>query len=202
MNGMGNFKKRSGSNNNTLANRMNNWKIKADEFYRSSEYLWIEINKDHSELINERKTENVYTRPYTPILDHTYFLLICLSIENLLKGLILYANPTLIANKLDKSISNHDLEKLSKFTTINFSDDENDFLIMASTIISWYSRYPIPRNANQIIQSANFDYNKIRNTYLQLFSKLSFEMKTSGGLTKNYDYVFSENPNRHLKKKS
>ncbi len=43
MRGIGDFKKRK-ITNNILGNRLNNWKIKADEFYRSSEYLWIELN--------------------------------------------------------------------------------------------------------------------------------------------------------------
>lgn len=72
---------------------------------------------------------------------------------------------------------------------------------MASTIILWYSRYPIPTSTNAVIQSANFSYNKIRNTYLKLFSKLSNEMKMTGGLTENYDYIFSSRPLRHMKKK-
>ncbi len=166
MRGIGDFLKMS-SVNNTLANRLNNWKIKADEFYRSSEYLWIEINKDHLEMINRReKGKEIKKRnyiSYTPSIAHPYFLLISLSIENLLKGIILYLNPNLITGKLNKSVKTHDLKRISNLTTIQFSKDENDFLNMASTLIPWYSRYPIPTNTSEVIQSANFDYNKIRN---------------------------------------
>ncbi|MGI8582911.1 MAG: hypothetical protein ACR2KX_11965 [Chitinophagaceae bacterium] len=186
-----------------LGIRLNNWKMKADEFYRASEYLWIELSKDYAEILNRRKKEIISgdfkERTYTPSLYQPYFLLISLSIENLLKGIVLFNNPALLTDKLHHSIQTHDLVRISSFTDINFLRNEKEFFVMASTVIMWYSRYPIPNKANNIIQSANFNTIKIRETYLKLFFKLSDEMNKSGGLTQNYNYIFLKRSSRHLR---
>src|ERR1035437_1527378 len=118
----------------TLVSRLNNWKMKADEFYRASEYLWIELNKDYLEIINRREkgktTDDLKPKPYTPSLHHPYFLLISLSIENLLKGIVLFNNSNLLTNKLHNSIKTHDLNRISKFITIKFLKREVDFFLM------------------------------------------------------------------------
>src|SRR6187401_101498 len=107
---IGGFKK-SDIKPSKLGTRVNHWKMKADEFYRASEYLWLEISKDLTELINKRKKElsgaKFKGRPYRPFLDQPYFLLISLSIENLLKGLLIFNKPELLGEKLDKAIKTH-----------------------------------------------------------------------------------------------
>lgn len=198
---IGEFKKRE-TPNKTLPNRINQWKISADQFYRASEFLWIEISKDHSERINIRNKEYLTGKfepsPYRPWLHKPYFFMICLSIENLLKGLILHHNPDLVTDKLGDSVKSHNLTNLSKFLNISFTKDEQEFFEMSVTIIEWFGRYPIPVKSKNSIQSANFDFERIRTTYEKLFFRLSNEMKRTASLSNDYNYTFSSESNRHL----
>lgn len=198
---IGEFKNRT-TFNSLLPNRINQWKMSADQFYRASELLWIEISKDHSEIINiqnkEALTSKFETPLYRPWLHKPYFFMICLSIENLLKGLILHYHPNLVTDKLHKSVKTHNLTTLSKFLNISFTNEEQEFFEMSVTIIEWFGRYPIPVNSKNSIQSANFDFERIRTTYKKLFFRLSDEMKRTGSLSSDYDYSFSSDPLRHF----
>ena len=69
-----------------------------------------------------------------------------MAIENVLKGLILRADPTLISEKELKGINHHDLNSLlQKLPEIQTTIGERQVLAELYASIKWNGRFPIPR---------------------------------------------------------
>lgn len=100
----------------SLAPRLLDWKFSADSFYKASEVLWM---KDRQGL-QLLKAGQMYGK-YSPTIGFQYFLMIGYSLENDLKGIIVYHNPQLMTMTMDSKIKHHSLVKLAKQTTLTTS---------------------------------------------------------------------------------
>jgi hypothetical protein len=80
-------------------------------------------------------------------LIHTYYLLMGLSIENLVKGIIMIRHPEYLKSNTElikAHIGNHNTNQLLKSNNIEgFTDDENILNALSKCVI-WMSKYPVP----------------------------------------------------------
>jgi hypothetical protein len=161
----------------TLMNWVDQWKEKADEQYRASELLFKTVIEDLEYIkliIAEGRMPEQFERK--PSVLFPYLYMVSVSIENLIKGILLYRNRALTTQHLDRSIINHNLTVLGKQLHIYFTKAELNFLSMASLVLKWYGKYPIPTKAKDQVKQATIRFVDIRKTYLSLFNKLSQEM--------------------------
>ncbi|TBH73869.1 hypothetical protein [Aquirufa nivalisilvae] len=133
------------------------WMVYAQELHEAANIIIAnssyEINKFHT--MNIEKT-----------LKNAFFLNFGLSIENLLKGILIFENPQYINDyKIDNTISrNHDLLNLAKeITTINFTDKEKKLLKFLSEVIPYWGKYPVPKEYKKIIIKEGYDELKHEN---------------------------------------
>jgi len=76
--------------------------------------------------------------------------IIAYALENLLKGLIIAKEPSLISEKkLAKALDSHDLRKLAAVATISLSPDEDRILGVLTAVSTWSGRYPVARTFNE-----------------------------------------------------
>lgn len=85
-------------------------------------------------------------------LLHPYRLLIALSFENLLKGILIVQGHAVFVNgKFNKKLDQHDLAKLAAMidaNTLPMSAEELALLSELSPVIIWSGRYPLPKTSD------------------------------------------------------
>jgi len=176
---------------------LNNWKRIADTFYRASEVIFIQIGKDdeklnyNQEMADQKKPVNW---DYVPRLESLYCLQIGICIENMIKGLIIHNKPSLTQNgKLDRTLKTHNLKKLISFIPdYTLTEDETMLFEFLTIKVEWYSKYPIPLDAGDIVSSARYEAEGIRNIFLIIYNKLSRLMEATETLAWTYHrYEFS-----------
>ncbi len=115
---------------------------------------------------------------FRKLYSRTYFLLMGLAIENLLKGILISENPEYILDgKIDKEISSgHNLEALlKKVGSINFMDREIEICRTLSQLIPYWGKYPIPKNFS-MLKNELFMTEEWFEELLKLYTKLEFKL--------------------------
>ena len=89
-------------------------------------------------------------------IANVYLLLMALSIENLLKGLLSIQTEVLTDEKLSKEFNTHNLRELARRidpSTIPIEFVEEELVIMdyLTSYIQWAGRYPLPKFADHLI---------------------------------------------------
>lgn len=146
------------------------WLEYADELRKSSEEIFSLNNT--SLVASYHPLKNVHST--RPGVSRTYMLLIGISLENSLKGLLISEDPNYLKDgKIDPLISaGHNLYDLGlKSTTFSFLTKEFELLQILSDAIPYWGKYPIPKKFQQIKIETNSSV-EIRETYLELFHKL------------------------------
>ena len=113
----------------------------ADEIYKTSKGRsvgYIYLNVDGSEKIERR-----------PYVSRPVLLLYGIAIENLIKGLLISENTSLLADgKLSKHLHGHDLKKLTnRLTTFCLTAAEAELADLLSSVVPYHGRYPVPKNS-------------------------------------------------------
>ncbi len=132
----------------------------------------------------------------------TYRLLIGLSFENLIKGILHAQGNKVIENgKFTKLFSKHDLKDLANKldpSEINITENEKNILKDLTPYVIWAGRYPLPRNKNDIIAKCHGSAEYKRE--LELWEKLkeylaniSWIMKGTPG-KKSYHKLYMRKP--------
>jgi hypothetical protein len=116
----------------------------AEEIYRKSkdQYIaYIHYYGDGSKKTHRR-----------PAISRPVLLMYGLSLENLIKGLLISEEPTLLeGGKLSKHLLGHDLVKLAvRFKSLKLDAKEWDLLALLSDVVPYHGRYPVPRNAEDV----------------------------------------------------
>lgn len=145
------------------------WKDYADELHRSASILWEA--RDQGLLASSDGLGHLMKKSH---ISRTYLLLAALSIENLLKGVIVAQQPSLVANsELSQKIKKHELLKLASLID-EFSLDEEEirFCEVAQEAIPYWGRYPSPQYSKDLTleKIATDEYHTI---YENLFGRLS-----------------------------
>lgn len=125
--------------------------LKKKNFNFSRFYRW-----KLQEIIMSILEENQDT--FLPDFD-TYYLLMHLALENILKGLWLDKFPENIGfDKLPNELKTHDLIGLANDISLNLSDQENKLLSKLADLFLGYSRYPIKNRVKHSTNSADLDF--------------------------------------------
>lgn len=148
------------------------WFDYANELKNAAQTLW----KSHSNTLIFYKTESKsFSRK---LYSRTYFFLLGVAIENLIKGILISENPLYIENgKLSPEISTgHNLKKLSeKISSISFNENETKILEILSDVLPYWGKYPIPKDFNKIKNEKFFDEFWYENL-IQLYEKLELQI--------------------------
>lgn len=132
------------------------WNDYAREIKDSLDILWKE--RDRFLKVSSRRNQILKK----PTISRTWLLLASFSIENLLKGILIYENPNYISNgSLSKKVSHHRLSVLTEeIDSISLTDDELEVIEVLESCLPYWGRYPIPKKAheieNEIVASSDF----------------------------------------------
>lgn len=144
------------------------WFDYANELKDAAQTLW----ESNSNTIIVYKTEKEeYSKK---LYSRTYFFLLGIAIENLVKGILISENPNYLKDgKISQKISSgHNLKILSeKIDSLNFDSSEIKTLEVLSELIPYWGKYPIPKDFNRIKEELFFDkswYEKLINLYEKL----------------------------------
>lgn len=148
------------------------WFDYANELKSAATELWESSNNQQILFLSENKTylKRFYSR--------TYFFLMGIAIENLMKGILISENPKHIEDgKISKEISSgHNLTILSeKIKTLNFTESEKRNFIILSNVIPYWGKYPIPKNSKNLKDEIFID-NEIFNDLLEIYEKLELQI--------------------------
>jgi hypothetical protein len=106
---------------------------------------------------------------------NTFIFLAGLTIENLLKGIILIGYPGYVKDgKLSKSIHTHDLLKLAKLATITLTKEEESLSEILGESITSFGRYPIPLDISKLKEKMTIKY-YIKEAYDNFYTRLMQE---------------------------
>ncbi|MDL4840334.1 HEPN domain-containing protein [Aquibacillus rhizosphaerae] len=126
------------------------WLSFAEELMHSAEILWKQNDGTIRSEITHDKIEVLESREVSGI-SRSYFLLVGFAIENLLKGLIVFDDPTTITSGKIKRIKTHKITNLIKeISEINLSEEELEICKKIEEAIPYWGRYPIPLEAANI----------------------------------------------------
>jgi hypothetical protein len=119
-------------------------------------------------------------------VSRSYILLAGFALENVLKGLIVLANPQYVSSgKLDPKLRDHDLIKLSRQVEgLVLSPDEQRLCAIAREAIPYWGRYPVPKKAEELKEEQLLTTG-FHETFLGLYHRLRDSLES--GITKGWD---------------
>ena len=148
------------------------WFDYANELKEAAQTLW---KSDSNTYIGYLKGNDFYQKK---LFSRTYFFLLGIAIENLLKGILISENPNHIKDgKISPEISSgHNLKKLSeKINSLDFNTDEIRLFEILSEVIPYWGKYPIPKDFNQIKEEKFFNENLFIEL-INLYEKLELKI--------------------------
>ena len=116
----------------------------ADAIYKKSKGEWVSYTHNFAD-----GSTDTYRRP---LVSRPVMLMYGLSFENIIKGLLISEEPSLLQDgKLSKNLLGHDLIKLAdQLQSIQLDDTERGLLELLSDVVPYLGRYPVPRNAQDM----------------------------------------------------
>jgi hypothetical protein len=115
--------------------------------------IWLEELRGMSERFREYMNGTVDS-PWEPWVGAPAMTLAAFAIENLLKGLVIAADPTLIQPSearpeqlLHERLRTHELSRLASHADVALSTGEQALLVRLTEFVRWAGRYPFPVDA-------------------------------------------------------
>ncbi|SDZ22097.1 hypothetical protein SAMN05444004_1089 [Jannaschia faecimaris] len=117
------------------------------------------------------------TKARRPFVSRPVLLLYGLSLENLIKGLLISENPKLMqGGKLSKYLQVHNLVKLSRrLKSIQLDGSELQILELLSDVVPYHGRYPVPRGAESM-KPEQYISESIYDACRALFKRLEMQL--------------------------
>ena len=148
------------------------WQSYATELKEAAEYLWQNEGNGMRVSANSRIAGGIDSSK-TDTISRTYILLSGFAIENLLKGLLVAQEPTLLANgTISGKLKSHKLLDIAaSITDLKLSEEEIMLCKTAQDAIPYWGRYPVPLRFEDVHRevAASKEY---RNTFLSLHYRL------------------------------
>lgn len=151
--------------------------------YYSSPEHWFQAALELHEAVlelNEIKYKSYYLQTYhfekkstikRPAYSRATYLLMSYALENLLKGIAVLNDPSLVTKgKIEKQIKTHDLNELCSLNQIKLDQKLTDFQSILSTQCVSNARYPVGLNENIELTDPTFTENDFV-SYQKLFEK-------------------------------
>jgi hypothetical protein len=154
------------------------WMGYAEELKEAADLLWGHAHSGRTVGLRRNDVEGETHRIDKPSVLRTYILLSGLALENILKGLAVSGDPSLInKGKLDRRIKTHHLLDLVGLCDgLSLSEAETEVCRVAQEAIPYWGRYPVPRTFKAIKpeQVADFDYHVTFNDLYERLHKATY----------------------------
>ena len=158
------------------------WERKARSLHRACQLLYPAVEGEFQEvrdLARHLKSKPEASVPEAPpsVFD-VFFFLAALAAENLLKGLLVHQDPSVISSgKLrGKLVTSHDLEAIADELGIDVSPSEREFLALSRSCICSWGRYPVSRSKDGLDAERRISW-ALADVYARLFDRLSQELR-------------------------
>ena len=155
------------------------WYDYARELKEAADTLWKLKSK---EMIYFKTDDSEYLKPN---YSRTFFFLNGVSIENLLKGILISENPEYLQyGKISNDISKgHNLKSLAlKVKSIDFNKVELKILELLSEVVPYWGKYPVPKKFQDLKEEIHIDdtwNNQLNNLNKKLELKL-YDLNRNG----------------------
>jgi hypothetical protein len=153
------------------------WMDYADELKDAADILWRRADFGRTIEVGGNALGGESHHIDKPSVSRTYILLSGLALENVLKGLAVSGDPSLInKGRLDPRLKTHRLLDLVGLCNgLNLSEAEAELCRVAQEAIPYWGRYPVPRTYSEIKpeQVADFDYHA---SFNELYERLHREI--------------------------
>ena len=149
------------------------WYHSAQPLHRAANVLVSQVSKDWQRLeqLAESSQDSSVTHP--PDLFRQFFLLAAFALENILKGVVVGAEPQLAqGGKLQGILTSHDLVAIAQRAKIPLSPEESRFCELASSASVSWGRYPASVKANQHVSSLSITGSSVQ-VFNDLYSRIS-----------------------------
>lgn len=153
------------------------WLEYAEELRDSAELIWAR-NEESFRLSLTLDADRLPQRETSAsAISRTYMLLAGFALENVLKGHLVFADPSLVSRGvLSDELKSHDIVALAaKIPSLYLSDEEGRFCDNATKAIPYWGRYPIPLNKNQLLPEVCVSQAR-RQAFLGLFQRLAHQL--------------------------
>lgn len=173
------------------------WLIRSEDLYQAAEAVW------RYRILRVPLSNG--TIHETHLLSSPALLLMGLSLEALLKGLIISRRPDLIAyGKVSKRLSKHDLCALFEMASIPIHEESNGkFLAKLTQYIVWRSKYPVPVTSNYgkhgLPAQRDDDFDTFKVLYKEIAAHFDIEEMRSIMPNWKFNWYFN-NQSEHSKK--
>lgn len=156
------------------------WRDCASELRNSAELLWKDRSNslrveavegweldENGQLEAKAESKKIYS------VSRSYFLLAGFALENLLKGYLVAANPSLITDgTLSKDIKTHKLSILfKKIEGFDLDSQESEFCSIAEQAIPYWGRYPVPLTFSKVVPEVGLT-DELRQGFLTVYDRL------------------------------
>ena len=152
------------------------WRAKSKELHRAALVVAKQVGEDWAALMRNAEAKDAghitdIPDPPTNIMPQ-FVLLAAFSLENMLKGLILFKEPGLVTGgKTTDVLRSHDLIALADRAGVQLTDDEANLCKLASSASTYWGRYPISNSVGTYIDSYGIGGESIAE-FENLFSRL------------------------------
>jgi hypothetical protein len=156
------------------------WLFYAEELMVAAEILWERNDGSmSSEIIGpvmKNGKNKVTESKKVSSISRTYFLLVGFAIENLLKGFIVFDDPSTITSGEVKRIKSHKITILVKeISEIRLSEAELDICKKIEEAIPYWGRYPIPLEYSGITPDIGVTA-EIRKIIKDMYDRLALQL--------------------------
>lgn len=153
------------------------WLECAEELRDSAELIWAH-NEESLRLALTLNTDSLPQKE-TKIsgISRTYMLLANFTLENVLKGHLVLADPSHVnQGVLSKELNSHDIVTLAaKIPDLHLSNEERRFCDNAKEAVPYWGRYPIPLNKTKLSPEVGLTQT-LRQAFLGLFDRLAHKL--------------------------
>ena len=146
------------------------WLWIADELQEAAEILWTRVDGGlrvaATPVVDDEGNIRTVITKFSSV-SRPCVLLAGFAIENLLKGLMVAHDPSLISSgRISSHLKSHNLLCLStRIPQLALSEEETEFCRIAQDAIPYWGRYPIPLSSNGVLPEAGLT-RQMRHVYL------------------------------------
>lgn len=159
------------------------WLMKARELDQAASLIWKAMREDW-QLLSSAPVGAAIGHEHAPSagLSGVFWLNAGLALENLLKGILIESDPTLIiGGAITSRLKTHSLLRLAKNAAVSLDVNDAFFLSIGTKCVQWAGRYPRSTKPNS---SAALVFSETHVTaYRRLFERFSERFPSSGAKT-------------------
>jgi hypothetical protein len=154
------------------------WLEYAEELRDNAELVWSHADEGLRVGVSTDAEHYAVGDPFRiSRISRTYLLLAGFALENVLKGLLVSADPSLInTGALSRILKSHNIEVLAtKVQDLVLTEGEQKFCVLVTGVIPYWGRYPIPLAKNHVMPEVGMT-EASRGIFLGLFDRLAHRL--------------------------